>query len=107
VKYTFRWEVLLQNLPLFFWGALGTLEISGLEQGDAVVEQGLRLLGGVGRARARARRRRAVRAGLQPKGPGSPQERARGDTAAEEAREQAGRRAHGSAYHGRASAIAR
>jgi hypothetical protein len=30
VKYTFRWEVLLQNLPLFFWGALGTLEISGL-----------------------------------------------------------------------------
>lgn len=30
MKYTFRWEVPLQNLPLFFWGALGTLEIPGL-----------------------------------------------------------------------------
>jgi polar amino acid transport system permease protein len=30
VTYTFHWEVPLQNLPLFLWGALATLEISGI-----------------------------------------------------------------------------
>jgi polar amino acid transport system permease protein len=30
VRYTFHWEVPLRNLPLFLWGALGTLEISAI-----------------------------------------------------------------------------
>ncbi|MBI2454609.1 MAG: amino acid ABC transporter permease [candidate division NC10 bacterium] len=30
MTYTFHWEVPLQNLPLFLWGALATLEISGI-----------------------------------------------------------------------------
>jgi len=30
MSYTFHWEVPLRNLPLFLWGVLGTLEISGI-----------------------------------------------------------------------------
>ncbi len=30
MTYTFHWEVPLRNLPLFLWGALATLEISGI-----------------------------------------------------------------------------
>ena len=30
MTYTFHWEVPLQNLPQFLWGALATLEMSGV-----------------------------------------------------------------------------
>lgn len=30
MRYTFHWEVPLQNLPMFLWGALATLEISAI-----------------------------------------------------------------------------
>ena len=30
MTYTFHWEVPLQNLPQFLWGALATLELSGV-----------------------------------------------------------------------------